>query len=160
MEVITEAFRWTNYLHWSVLIDVSDVISTPEFAHVPRPKRARRHADIIDAIVGGKQVSQMNMDRLVCGPVAEQAEFAALLDAVTRIIWFFMAGGERGSETGLVVIGSAMNPDSREQVSGSAAVLRLEADWQVSLHAGGRTMRRRSRLVWRLGAMLADAKQS
>jgi hypothetical protein len=95
---ISEAFRWTHYLHWGSLIDVSDIVPAPDFAHVPAFRRPKQQAVMLKSMVDRADVTQLNMERLDLSDAAYQAERGAVLSAVTRFVNFFDADELSGSE--------------------------------------------------------------
>ena len=95
---ISEAFRWTHYLHWGSLIDVSDIVPTPDFAHVPAFRRPKRQAVMLESMVNRADVTQLNMARLDLSDAAYKAEHGAVLGAVTRFLNFFDADALSGGQ--------------------------------------------------------------
>jgi hypothetical protein len=95
---IAEAFRWTHYLHWGSLIDVSDIVPTPDFAHVPAFRRPKQQAVMLKSMVDRADVTQLNMERLDLSDAAYQAERGAVLGAVTRFVNFYDANALSGGK--------------------------------------------------------------
>jgi hypothetical protein len=95
---IAEAFRWTHYLHWGSLIDVSDIVPTPDFAHVPAFRRPKRQAVMLESMVNRVDVTQLNMARLDLSDAACRAEHGAVLSALTRFVNFFDADALSGGK--------------------------------------------------------------
>jgi len=93
----------------------------------------------------------------VLNDAAETAENSAMLDAVTQIIAFFMTGGAQKPPSRFVVARDAAASATCAGDGRDAAVLRLLARGEVTLQRNDETVRRRSRMTARLGAMLADA---
>jgi hypothetical protein len=91
---IAEAFRWTHYLHWGSLIDVSDFIPTPDFAHVPPYRRPQQRTVMLEAMVNRADVTQVNMNGLELSDSAYEAERVAILSAVERFVTFFDADAQ------------------------------------------------------------------
>ena len=114
---IAEAFRWTHYLHWGSLIDVSDLIPTPDFAHVPEFRRPQQQAVMLESMVNCADVTELNMARLDLSDTAYQAERAAVLNAVTRFVNFFdadaLADGQRALGNAVAAGRAARCPTSR-----------------------------------------------
>ncbi len=98
IEQVAEAFRWTYYLHWGSLIDVSDVVPTPDFAHVPLYRRPKQQALMLKSMVDRADVTQLNMARLDLSDAAYAAERAAVLSTVTRFVNFFDADALSGGD--------------------------------------------------------------
>jgi hypothetical protein len=95
---ISEAFRWTHYLHWGSLIDVSDIVPTPDFAHVPAFRRPKQQAVMLKSMVDRADVTQLNMERLDLSDAAYRAERGAVINAVKRFVSFFDANELSGSK--------------------------------------------------------------
>jgi hypothetical protein len=114
---IAEAFRWTHYLHWGSLIDVSDVIPTPDFAQVPAFRRPRQQAIMLEAILNRADVTQLNMARLDLSDAAYKAERAAILSAVERFVNFFDADALTGDRCGDAAAGPAASRSPSRLVS-------------------------------------------
>jgi hypothetical protein len=95
---IAEAFRWTHYLHWGSLIDVSDVVPAPDFAHVPLYRRPKQQALMLKSMVDRADVTRLNMARLDLSDAAYAAERAAILSVVKRLVNFFDANTLSGGK--------------------------------------------------------------
>jgi hypothetical protein len=95
---VAEAFRWTHYLHWGSLIDVSDVVPMPDFAQIPPYRRPQQQAMMLESMVNRADVTQLNMARLDLSDAAYQAERAAILGAITRFVNFFDADALSGGK--------------------------------------------------------------
>jgi hypothetical protein len=92
---ITEAIRWTHFLFWSPLVDVSDLIPTPTYHAIPAWKEPANGETIRRVVVNGEDLSAINVGRLPNGPAAEAAEREAVLAAMRRAVVFFLAGEDR-----------------------------------------------------------------
>jgi hypothetical protein len=86
IEQVAEAFRWTHYLHWGSLIDVSDVVPT------------KQQAIMLKSMVDRADVTQLNMARLDLSDTAYAAERAAVLSTVARFVNFFDADAPSGGD--------------------------------------------------------------
>jgi hypothetical protein len=94
IESITEAFRWTYYLHRSPTIDVSDIIPSPDYHLVPIRRQTKRSADIIAAVTENACVWMSNMQRQPRGANAYGEERKAILRAAKTILNHFSQPGE------------------------------------------------------------------
>ena len=95
---VAEAFRWTHYLHWGSLIDVSDVVPTPDFGYVPPYRRPKQQALMLKSMVDRADVTRLNMARLDLSDAAYAAERAAVLSTVKRFVNFFDANALSGGK--------------------------------------------------------------
>jgi hypothetical protein len=134
---ITEAFRWTYHAFWSPTVDVSDVIPTHDYDGIPPWRRPRNLDTIVRVLVGGKDMSALNMAGFPRGAAAEASERKAVLEATERFAHFFMSGENR--------------PDARPQG------LRPQGDGSVILDADDQVIQRYSPLVHRLARMLEQS---
>lgn len=110
---VAEAFRWTHYLHWGSLIDVSDVVPTPDFAQVPAFRQPRRQDVMLEAMVNRADVTELNMARLDRSEAAHKAEHAAVLNAIRRFVTFFdadaLADGRAANRTVSRLVGRLLD---------------------------------------------------
>ena len=91
IEKISGAFRWTHFLHWGSLIDVSDVIPSHDFSGIPRYREPRQRALMLETLVNRADVTQMNMARLDLTDAARVSERAAIVEAIEQVAEFFDA---------------------------------------------------------------------
>lgn len=132
---ITEAFRWTHFMVWSHMVDISDLIPARKYSGIPRWHLPRNHEIITRVLGGGEDIFELNMTRLSRGIAAEEAEREALLSAINRFILFFAVGEDR--------------PGANIQK------LLLQEDHSVVVETNGEVVRRYSPLIHRLATMLA-----
>jgi len=136
MSNITEAFRWTHYLDLSPVVDMSDLIPTPDHWDVPPWRMPKNQGTVLRVLIDGVDITELNMQRLPRGSAAEARERTALLNVLNRILVFFVAGQEYADKP-------------LEQI-------RLEANGIVDVVVNGKSFHRYSPLAHRLGAMLAE----
>jgi hypothetical protein len=105
---ITEAFRWTNYVHWSPVVDVSDVVPTANYADIPRWRSPQNIATIVRVLHGGEDLSTFNMARLATGLAADQLEREAIVAVAKRFLAFLLTG-EMYVEPRLVEVSAKRN---------------------------------------------------
>jgi hypothetical protein len=100
IEKICGAFRWTHYLHWASLIDVSDLVPTPDFAGIPTYRRPRERALMLESLVERTDVTQWNMAKLDLSDEARELERAAIVEAIEKFVTFFDAAalGKLGAQ--------------------------------------------------------------
>lgn len=92
MADVTDAFRWSHYVHVSPLVDVSDVVPAPDFADVPAWRMPKNHRTIWQVFIEGKDLSELKMDALPRGAAAEREEREALLCTMRHTLLFFATG--------------------------------------------------------------------
>lgn len=136
---ITEAFRWSHYADLSPVVDVSDVVPAWDHWDVPPWRMPKNHQTFLRVLVDGDDLSALNMNHLPVGSPARAQERKAILDAVNRILVFFVAGEER----------AGLRPEK----------IRIESDGLVALDFDGEVFRRYSPLAHRLGAMLTQTTE-
>jgi len=136
LDLITEAFRWTYFVFGSPIIDVSDLIPTPDYGGIPRWRMPKNEKEIVRALIEGEDVSTATMARLPGGVVTAASEHRAMLETIDRFILFFMSGADR----------NGLRPQD----------LRPQADGMVGLELDGRTVQRYSPLVHRLATLLGQ----
>lgn len=147
LESIVEAFRWTHFLHWTSLIDMSDVTPTPDYADVPPYRTPRNRETILKVLSESADLVALNMARLPNGPGALDAERHATLRAIEKFIFYFMTGelaGDSGNgEKGFPAAGTDAH---------ALANMRLDLRQEnlVTLASRTRTVERHSPLVARL----------
>ena len=158
LEHVTEAVRWTHFMHWSPMINVSDVTPTPDYEGVPAYRVPRERDVILRTMVEGEDLEALNMEKLPEGMAAAKEEQIAMMRAMESVIFFFMTG-QREAPGSLHVL-----PSPPGDVARSAGVdgfgVALGRNNLVELSDGGRTIRRSSALVARLVAMLAQRQRA
>jgi hypothetical protein len=134
LERITEAFRWTHYVHRSATIDVSDVIPARDYADLPPWRLPENHARIHGALALDEDVSTRTMAGLRVEPENFSLEQNAMRHILEGFAAFFIAGDERLARDGK---------------------LRLLQGRCAELDNGGTSYRQYSPLAHRLLAMLS-----
>ena len=134
LERITEAFRWTHYVHRAATIDVSDVIPARDYAEIPPWRLPENHARIHGALALDEDVSTLTMAGLRAEPENLRAEQNAMRQVLEGFAAFFIAGDERLARTGK---------------------LQLLQDRCAGLDSGSEAYRQYSPLAHRLLAMLS-----
>ncbi len=104
IEKISGAFRWTHYLHWGSLIDVSDIVPTPDFPGIPSYRQPRQRALMLEALVKRADVTRLNMAKLDRSGAARLSERAAIVGAIQEFVSFFDAAalGQAGARPNLL----------------------------------------------------------
>jgi hypothetical protein len=112
---IVEAFRWTYFLHWTPLLDVSDLIPTSNYNDVPVYRTPRNRDEILEVVEGGIDLVQTKMRRLARTDEAYAAEHLAILAAIRRFVYFLVVGKDFAAGSASRVdwdkIGLFMEPD-------------------------------------------------
>ena len=110
VEKVAGAFRWTHYLHWASLIDVSDIVPTPDYPTIPSYRQPHRRDLILETLINRADVTQLNMAKLDLSDRAYRSEKAALLQAIETFVGFFDAAALTGLEPRAAVDHKAMLP--------------------------------------------------
>jgi hypothetical protein len=100
LERITEAFRWTHYVHRSATIDVSDLIPSRDYGDVPSWHLPQNHALIHGALALDQDVSTLTMAGLHAGPEQRRREQDAMRQVLEGFAAFFITGDERLARSG------------------------------------------------------------
>jgi hypothetical protein len=95
LERITEAFRWTNYVHRSATIDVSDLIPARDYAEIPPWHLPANNALIHGALARDEDVSTLTMAGLRAEPENLRLERDAMRQVLEGFAAFFITGDER-----------------------------------------------------------------
>lgn len=149
LETVIAAFRWTHFLHWTSVIDVSDVVPEADYPRIPRYRSPRHRETMLKVLTEGADLVELNMGRLPQGPAAGVAERAAVIAAIEKFVIFFMIGR---APDGAV----RLNVASSDAATATQSIF-VGADHGVTLRLGGRTFTRNSRLAARLTRILAQA---
>ena len=152
LETVIAAFRWTHFLHWTSVVDVSDVVPEPGYPRIPRYRPPRNRVTMLEVLAEGADLVELNMARLPQGPEAMAAERAAVIAAIERFAVFFMTGRPPDRPVGLRV--------GATDAGAATATIAIGANDLVTLRLGSRTFTRHSRLAARLTQILAQASSS
>lgn len=132
-ELITEAFRWTNFLFLSPTVDFSDLVPRNDYWGFPDWRMPARSSHVVRALVHGDDASELQMAELPRGFKAVAAEREAIRRAVERMILLMVTGQDR--------------PRAR------IGRLTVESEKLVTLKYDGETFRSYSPLAHRLAAL-------
>jgi hypothetical protein len=144
---ITEAFRWTHFLHWTPLLDVSDLVPTSDYNDVPSYRLPRNKNEILEFMEGRINIVQTKMYRLACTDEAYAAETQAVLHAMKRVVCFLIGGKDVAAKV------TNRRPD------GHQVEVLVEADGTAIVIDGKMRLRGRSVLVCRLAMLIAQADE-
>jgi hypothetical protein len=119
VERIVKAFRWYNLLVLGPSVDISDVVPHPGFDDLPDYRTPREAACIEEAIIGGREVKNINISRLRAAQhsQSESLESGELRRQLRRFIHVIMTGMEPTVEDAFVGTGECGAPS----VAGSIA---------------------------------------
>jgi hypothetical protein len=95
---IQEAVRWSYYIFWSPLVDVSDVVPSASYHKVPKWKPPANTEVIRRVMIDGDDLSVLNMSRLPSGTIAGDMEKNAILSVIRSAITFFTFGQNTETE--------------------------------------------------------------
>jgi hypothetical protein len=149
LDSIVGAFRWTHFLHWTPLIDVADVIPSPDYDDVPNFHTPRNADTILKVMAEGEDLIALNMARLKHAAVTTDDERRAIMSAIETIIFYFMTG-RLNRPAGLKV---------RRDSAGTAPSIETERDNVVTMIDGDHTIHRHSPIVARLVAILQASQR-
>ncbi len=150
-EQIARAYRWYSLLTLGTTLDLSDVIPRSDFADLP-PYRTPREASTIEQIVvGGKDICDLNIERLRAaqGADCDERELDELLRQMRRIIHFLMTGED--SIDGVPLSMGAVAPGSRRAIELDGHLVRY--------HDGDTIYQRSSPMAARLALLCGSESQ-
>jgi hypothetical protein len=138
------AYRWTNIYNLSLVLDFDDLIPSPTYPGLPPFQMPRVAAQVEDILVRGASVTEINRQALAGaqGSKADEAETAALRQALRRLFWFFGTSKLRKDDYILVMHSDRGHADLAIALDGDSVTLRF-AD---------RTIVRKSRIIQRMAA--------
>lgn len=149
LETVIAAFRWTHFLHWTSVIDVSDVVPEAGYPRVPRYRPPRHRDTMLKVLTEDADLVELNMNRLPQGAAVAAAEHAAVTAAIEKFAVFFMTGRTPDHSVRLSV--------ASDDGGSAAPTLAVGVNDHVTLRLGNRTFARNSRLVTRLTQILVQA---
>lgn len=154
MAPILDAFRWTYALHWTPLIDISDVTPDPDYPVVPRYHKPANSDLILQAVVDGRDLTQMALTKLSSTPEAVAAEHAKLEESLGLAFKFLMTGDYRDPPQSYTIC----LPDQPPVQIGNGTGPRIEVNAQndVAFTWAGGTARRNSLMLSRLARAIAS----
>jgi len=155
LDVITEAFRWTHFLHWAPLIDTSDVIPEPDYPSVPHYRAPLNSETMLDIMVNNGDLVALNMKRLPRGDAARRAEEEAIHATLGQFISYFLSGDPAfmGADYSIEAFGQNDAPGRATCLN--TPLLKIDENDFVVLGMNGLSIRRRSPLVARLARTVA-----
>jgi hypothetical protein len=161
LETIARAFRWYNLYNLGITVDLTDLIPRSDFAGLPPFKMPREAAMIEEIMIGGKDVCDINVERLHHQPPGSRTrEFAELRRQLRRLVHFLMTGEDSTHDAPFAVV----TGPAAETVAGAATangarfagrvlcVVRKSAEY----HESDRVFRRYSPMAVRLARVCAD----
>lgn len=93
-EQIARAFRWYSLLTLGTTLDLTDVVPRSDFAGLPPYRTPHEAGAIEEIIIGGKDVCDLNIERLRAAQTqeSEERERDELLRQMRRLVHFLMTG--------------------------------------------------------------------
>jgi hypothetical protein len=158
LEQIARAFRWYSLLPLGTTVDLTDVVPHSNFSGLPPYKTPLEAAAIEQILIGGKDVCDLNIERLKAAqiPEGEERESDELLRQLRRLVHFLMTGRDATEDVPLFVR-PRENGATRAGVGKSAAPGRshvLEYDGQhAAYYENSRVCRRYSPMAVRLALL-------
>jgi hypothetical protein len=145
VEQIARAFRWYSLLTLGTTIDLSDVVPRVDFARLPPYQTPLEAAAIEQIVIGGKDVCDLNIERLHASqlPESDAREADELRRQLRRLVHFLMTG-EDSKDDAVLIIGSGHRGASRA----------IECDgYHATYRDGDRVYRGYSPMAVRLAAL-------
>jgi hypothetical protein len=150
-EQIARAYRWYSLLTLGTTLDLADVIPRSDFGGLPQYRTPREAAAIEQIVIGGKDICDLNMERLRSSQDADSdgRELEELLRQMRRLVHFLMTGQDSTDDVPLTV--GAVTPGSRRAI---------EIDGHlVTYHDGDTVYRRSSPMAARLALLCGSESQ-
>jgi len=150
LDAIRYAYRWSHLVHLTSYVDFGDIIPGSDFYGIP-PFRLPAEAPLVEsAIVHGRSIQEFRRRNLAerQSPASRATETQALHRQLRRVIWFLVTGEDSAQDYRLCCAESGRLEDFD-------AVLRMDGDF-VEFRTATRAVRRRSRAICRLAAILAQ----
>lgn len=156
LDTIRFAFRWTYLRTLGSSFDLGDVIPYPDPGILPVFVSPRAGRDIEDVLIHGRMPIEINQERIVArqGPDSSRIENEALLRQLRRMIWLLCTGEDRPRDFRLCYREEATQTVPR----GYDAVIIAGGEF-VEFRTRDKVVRRRSRMVQRLGVLAAPVDQ-
>ena len=150
-EQIARAYRWYSLLTLGTTLDLTDLIPRSDFAGLPPYRTPREAAAIEQIVVGGKDICDLNIERLRAAQSADcdEQELEELLRQMRRLVHFLMTGEDSQDDIPLTV--GVVAPGSRRAI---------EIDGHlVTYHDGETVYRRSSPMAARLALLCGSESQ-
>ncbi len=157
---VARAYRWYALSIFGATLDFSDVVPASNFAGLPKFKIPREAAALEQILIQARDVCDVNIERLRASqtPQSSEREAIELARQLRRVIHFLMTGEDQPRDSPLVLGGNPGTNGGRDESAENGSASRrliLDSD-HVVYHDAGRTFRRRSPMVGRLGALCCD----
>jgi hypothetical protein len=145
-EQIARAYRWYSLITLGTTLDLTDVIPRSDFAGLPPYATPREAAAIEQIVIGGKDICDLNVERLQASQSLEreERELEELLRQMRRLVHFLMTGEDSQEDVPLTV-GCAAPP-------GSGRAIAIDRHL-VTYRDGDRDYRRSSPMAARLARL-------
>jgi hypothetical protein len=159
---IARAFRWYALSVFGATVSLADVVPASNFAGLPKYNTPREAAALERVLIEGKDVCELNIERLRAAQTAHSGEREAseLSRQLRRLIHFLMTAEDDSRDAPLSLLGTSRGDSRREmELDGiSRRALALDSD-HVVYHDAGRAFRRYSPMVARLAPLCAQVAQ-
>ena len=157
LDSIRDAFRWTNLVHLSHLIDVSDLVPTRVMDEILDYKKPGLADHIVRVVGAGEDIVNLNMAAQPPTHARAIAEQAALVRCIEAFVGYFATGHRIDAEAGLVILSEGGEPLYRTPGGRACRLcLRVSRRGMVDVVGGPAGNHRYSAVVHRLGLLLAQ----
>jgi hypothetical protein len=153
LDLVRFAYRWTHLHILGCAGDIGDIVPDSTYPGLPPFVMPKQAGFIEEVLVAGRPALNVNRDRLLVAPAddASATEEAALRRQLRRLVWFFCTGEDRADDYRLVFSTSPDEPLAKQD----GAMLVQDAAG-LEFRTAELTVRTRSRIVARLGALAAQ----
>jgi len=159
IDQVARAFRWYSLITLGTTVDLTDLVPQSNFTGLPAYRLPREAETIERILIGGRDVCEINVERLQQrqNPQNREREALELRRQLRRVVHFLMTGEDAADDRPLVVAPPRGNGktagagESRERVISANGFL-------AEYHDGPRVFRRYSPMVVRL-ARLCSTEQ-
>jgi hypothetical protein len=161
LESLRAAYRWYHLNQLGHVLNLSDVIPAADFLGVPVWRVPEEAQAIEEAIVQGRDVLEINLERLrgMQHDTSEALEAAALRAQLRRLV-HFLCRGERAREDFVLRVRLGGHGDAHQPLAVSPSHRLLAVTHEcVSYHGTWGAQQRYSPMIARMAAMAAMAAQ-
>jgi hypothetical protein len=157
-EQIARAFRWYSLHTLGTTLDLTDVVPRTDFASLPPYRTPREAGAIEEIIIGGKDVCDLNIERLRAAQnqESEERERDELLRQMRRFVHFLMTGEDSPRDAPLLVRPIDQRaPAIEASDEGPGRVIACDGN-HATYYAGQQVYRRYSPMAVRLANLCGD----
>jgi len=158
LEPIKYAFRWSWAMQTADTMSFQDIVPKSDYYGLPPFKFPSCAKSVERILVHGERAMDLNQEELVRAqiPLSDAVERNAILRQLRRFIWQLCIGEEPKADYRLHWSGSASDNGGDSSASKSCDAVLSCSHGIVEFQTRGQTVRRRSRMVERLGQLAAQ----